>query len=199
MEQALYKLTYGLFVVSSKGENRDNALILNTVQQLTDNPKRLIFAINKANYSEKVIRETGKCNISVIDTSAPFSLFERFGFQSGRDVDKFASFPAPRSKNGLYYIDENCNAFFSVEIEDVKEYGTHSLFVGKITEDAVLSSQPSMSYEYYFANVKPKKTVEKTDSEKWVCKICGYEHEGELPDDFICPLCKHPASDFERV
>ena len=201
-KEAFYKLTYGLFVLTSKNESgKDNGCIVNTVSLLTDEPKRITVYVNKANYTEEVIRQTGEFNVCVLTESAPFSIFKQFGFQSGRDTDKMAGEDYPRMDNGLVYIPEHVNSVISAKVIGAHDYGTHTLFVAEVTEAVKLSDEKSVSYEYYLSNIKPKTpTAEKSgEKEKWVCKICGYEHEGELPEDFICPWCKHPASDFERV
>ena len=198
---AMYKLTYGLFVLTTKEGEKHNGCIVNTVSMLTDNPKRITVFVNKANYTEELIRKTGVFNATVLTESAPFSLFQHFGFQSGRDVDKFAGTAYPTTENGLYYIPDNANAVISARVIDAHDYGTHTLFVAEVTEAKTLSEEKSVTYEYYQNNIKarPAAAPTPTDKEKWVCKVCGYTHEGELPADFICPWCKHPAEDFEKV
>jgi flavin reductase (DIM6/NTAB) family NADH-FMN oxidoreductase RutF/rubredoxin len=171
---------------------------------LTDNPTRIVVFVNKANYSEELLRKTGVFNVSILSESAPFDIFKQFGFQSGRDVDKFAGGMYATSENGLYYLPEHANAVLSAKVVDSHDYGTHTLFVAEVTEAKKLNNEKSVTYEYYQSNIKPKpqaaKVEEPSAKGKWVCKICGYVHEGEeLPDDFICPWCKHPASDFEKV
>ena len=206
-KEAMWKLTYGLFVLTTKDQSgKDNGCIVNTVSMLTDEPKRITVYVNKANYTEEVIRKTGVFNACVLTESAPFSIFKQFGFQSGRDTDKTSGKSYPRTENGLIYIPENVNAVISAKVVGIHDYGTHTLFVAEVTEAVKLSNEKSVTYEYYLSNIKPKPTAqpaekpsETAQNEKWVCKICGYEHEGPLPDDFICPWCKHPASDFERV
>lgn len=209
-QKALYKLTYGLFVLTAKEGDKDNGCIINTAQMLTSEPTRVVAFVNKSNYTEGMIARTGVFNVSILQRDVPFALFKHFGFQSGKDVDKFAGRVYPRSENGLYYIYENSNAYLSCKVVGQHDYGTHTLFVGEVVEGKVLSDKGSISYEQYLTEVKPQRkpapapapTQEKSEApktEKWVCKVCGYEHEGPLPDDFICPWCKHPASDFERV
>lgn len=205
-KQAIYKLTYGLYVLTSKDENKQNACIVNTVNLLTDNPKRITVFVNKANYSEELLRKNSVFNVSVLTESAPFSIFEKFGFSSGRDVDKFAGTNYPKAENGLYYIDEHTNAYLSAKVIDCYDYGTHTLFVAEVTEAKQLSEEQSVTYQYYQDHIKPKPQAAQSEpskdstTHKWVCKICGYVHEGEeLPDDFICPWCKHPAEDFEQI
>ncbi len=198
---AMYKLTYGLFVLTVKDGEKHNGCIVNTVSMLTDNPKRITVFVNKANYTEELIRKTGVFNATVLTESAPFSLFQHFGFQSGRDVDKFEGKAYPTTENGLYYIPENANAVISARVIDAHDYGTHTLFVAEVTEAKTLSEEKSVTYEYYQNNIKARPAAAPTEEgkEKWVCKVCGYTHEGELPADFICPWCKHPAEDFEKV
>lgn len=200
--KAMYKISYGLYLLTTKDENgKDNGCIVNTVSMITDNPKRIAVFVNKSNYTESVLKKTRAFNVSVLSESAPFSIFKRFGFQSGRTVDKFENFPCPRSGNGLYYLGEHANALISAWVVDAYDYGTHTVFIAEVADCETLSSEPSMTYAYYQSNVKPKPqaaaSTEKT--EKWVCTVCGYVHEGPLPDDFICPWCKHPASDFEKI
>ena len=199
-KQAMYKLTYGLFVVTTKKDEGQNGCIVNTVSMLTDEPKRITVFVNKANYTEQLLRENKQFNVSVLTESTPFSVFERFGFQSGKTVDKFADVNYPTAENGLYYLPQNANAVISAKVVDCHDYGTHTLFVAEVTSAKTLSDEKSVTYEYYQNNIKPKPQAKADGQEKWVCKICGYVHEGEeLPDDFICPWCKHPASDFEKI
>ena len=183
---------------------KQNGCIVNTVSMITDNPTRIVVFVNKANYSEELLRKTGVFNVSILTESTPFETFKQFGFQSGRNVDKFEGGMYATSENGLYYLPEHTNAVLSGKVVDMLDYGTHTLFVAEVTEAKKLSDEKSVTYEYYQSNIKPKpqaaKTEEPSAKGKWVCKICGYVHEGdELPDDFICPWCKHPASDFEKV
>ncbi|MBE5739950.1 MAG: flavin reductase [Clostridiales bacterium] len=207
---AMYQLTYGLFVLTTTDGAKQNGCIVNTVSMLTDNPKRITVFVNKANYSEELLRKTGVCNVSILTEKTPFDIFRQFGFQSGRDVDKFAGGSYPTTENGLYYLPEYANAVISAKVIDAYEYDTHTLFVAEVTEAVNLSNEPSVTYAYYQSNIKPKPQTAPTEAEKpadgekkqgkWVCKICGYTHEGEeLPEDFICPWCKHPAEDFERI
>lgn len=198
---AMYKITYGLYMLTTTDGEKQNGCIVNTVNMLTDNPKRITVFVNKANYTEELLRKTGVFNVSVLTKSAPFELFKQFGFVSGRDKDKFEGGRYETSENGLYYLPEHANALISGKVVDCYDYGTHTLFVAEVTEAKKLSDEESVSYEYYQANIKqkPQAVAAPSDKEKWVCKVCGYTHEGELPDDFICPWCKHPASDFEKV
>lgn len=196
---SMFKLSYGLFVLTAKDGEKDNGCIINTASQVTDEPNRITVAVNKTNYTCDMIRKTGEFNISVLDTTAPFSVFEHFGFQSGRDVNKFENCKNDsRTENGIIYIPKYTNAVISAKVTQTVEFETHILFIADVTEAKVLSDNASMTYQYYFDNVKPKPA--KTNKKGWVCKICGYVYEGEtLPDDYICPLCKHPASDFEPI
>ena len=199
-KEAMYKISYGLFMLTTTDGEKQNGCIVNTVSMITDEPKRIVVFVNKANYSEELLRKTGIFNVSILSKSAPFEIFKRFGFQSGRDVDKFDGGRYATSANGLYYLPEYANAFISAKVVDFYDYGTHTLFVAEVTEAKTLSSEASVTYEYYQSDIKPKpEAVKKEEGEKWVCRICGYTHEGELPDDFICPWCKHPADDFEKV
>lgn len=200
-KEAMYKISYGLFVLTTKYGEKQNGCIVNTVSMLTDNPTRIVVFVNKANYTEELVRKSGILNVSVLTESAPFELFKQFGFCSGRDTDKFAGQSYPQTENGVNYIPTHVNAVISAKVIDAHDYGTHTLFVAEVTEAKKLSDEKSVTYEYYQSHIKPKPQpqVQKTDKEKWVCKICGYVHEGELPDDFICPWCKHPASDFEKM
>ncbi len=195
---ALFKIGYGLYVVTSNDGKKDNGLIVNTVSQLTDSPKRIAVTINKANYSHHIIKQTGKMNVCCLSTEAPFSVFEAFGFVSGRNVDKFANCTPQRSGNGLVYLPQYCNAFLSLKVEQYLDLESHGMFICSVTEAQVLSDTETMTYSYYQSNVKPKPKT--TQKKGYVCKICGYVYEGEpLPEDFICPWCKHGASDFEPI
>lgn len=197
---AMFKLSYGLFVLTAKDGDKDNGCITNTVMQVTDATKRIAIAVNKANYTHDMIKKTGEFNVSVLTTEAPFKLFKQFGFQSGRDVDKFAeSGVSARTVNGISYVPEYANAVISGKVVETQEYDTHTLFVAEVTEAAVLSNVPSVTYQYYFDHIKPQPQPT-TEKSGYVCKICGYIYEGEeLPADFICPLCKHGAEDFEKL
>ncbi|MBE7068446.1 MAG: flavin reductase [Clostridiales bacterium] len=198
-KEAMYKISYGLFVLMTKYGEKQNGCIVNTVSMLTDNPTRIVVFVNKANYTEELIRKSGELNVSILTEKTPFDIFKQFGFCSGRDTDKFAGKTYPQMENGIFYLPEYTNAVISAKVVDAHDYGTHTLFVAEVTEAKKLSNEKSVTYEYYQNNIKPKPQAEKSNTEKWVCKICGYVHEGELPDDFICPWCKHPASDFEKI
>ena len=202
--KAMYKLSYGLFVLTAKRGEKDNGCITNTAIQVTSEPNRISIAVNKANYTHNMVLETGKFNVSIISEKADFDLFKHFGFQSGRDVDKFADFTdCARAENGIFYITKGTNAVISAEVEQSIDLGSHTLFIAKVTDLMVLDAASSATYEYYQNNIKPKPQAvgtTPTGQTIWRCRICGYEYVGEeLPEDFICPLCKHPASDFEKV
>lgn len=195
---ALFNIGYGLYVVTSNDGKKDNGLIVNTVTQVTNTPNRIAVTINKDNYSHHIIKQTGIMNINCLSQDAPFSEFEKFGFQSGRSVDKFAGEEVLRSDNGLVFLSKHINSFMSLKVEQYVDLGTHGMFICNITESRVISNVETMTYTYYQNNVKPKP---KTEGKKgFVCKVCGYVYEGdELPEDFICPLCKHGAADFEPI
>lgn len=196
----MYKLTYGLFVVTAKEGDKDNGCIVNTVSQVTTSPNRITVAINKQNYTHDMIMNTGIFNVSILTEKSKFSTYQNFGFQSGKDVDKFEKFTFKRAENGVVYIPEETNAFISAKVVEKIDLGTHTLFIADVTDAEVLSEDTSVTYEYYHKNIKP---APKKDDEKktgWICIICGYIYEGEeLPADFICPLCKHGAEDFRKL
>lgn len=195
-KEALFKIGYGLYVAITNDGERDNAAIINTVCQLTDN--RVAVTVNRKNYTCETIKKTGKLNINCLCETAPFSLFEDFGFRSGRDVDKLAGYDKFRSGNGLCVLVDHTNAFMSLEVCESVELDTHVLFICAIAEAKVISDADTLTYSYYHKNIKPKPTAKKAGG--YICKICGYVYEGEtLPEDFVCPLCKHPASDFEPL
>ncbi len=217
---AMYKLSYGLFVCTAKQGDKINGCIINTAIQVASDPNTISIAINKANYTHNMVKETGKCNISVIGNSATFDLFKHFGFQSGRDVDKFAESKKDSSasdkytigetgiayslaENDIPYILTGVNSYFSLEVIQTVDLGSHTLFICKPLEMEVLSDVSSCTYEYYQNNIKPKPEAVGTTPKGetvWRCRICGYEWVGEeLPDDFICPICKHPKADFEKI
>ena len=197
---AMFSLSYGLFVLTARDGAKDNGCIINTVTQLTNSPKRISIAVNKANLTHDMILKTGVFNVSVLSNDAPFAMFQHYGFQSGRDVDKFADVQGmARATNGVYYIPYCTSAFLSAKVTQTVEFETHTLFIADVTEAQTLSNTPSMTYAYYFANVKPKPAALQEQT-GWVCKICGWVYEGEeLPPDIICPLCKHGAADFEKL
>lgn len=195
---ALFKIGYGLYVVTSNDGTKDNGLIVNTVTQLTDNPNRIAVNINKANYSHHVIKNTGVMNVNCLSVDAPFEIFQRFGFQSGRTADKFAGMETLRSDNGLVFLPKYINAFMSLKVEQYVDLDTHGMFICTVTEARVMNDRETMTYNYYHSNVKPKPQTE--GKKGFVCKVCGWVYEGEtLPDDIVCPLCKHGAADFEPI
>ena len=203
-KKAMYKLTYGLFVLTANENGKDNGCIINTAIQAAGDPNQVSISVSKQNYTHDMIVRTGKFTVSSITEKADFSLFKRFGFQSGKDTDKFQGFDGwMRGINGVTYITEGTNAYISVEVEQSVDLGSHTLFIGKVTDMEVLSDDKSVTYEFYQSNIKPKPeqvgTTPKGET-VWRCIICGYEYVGEeLPEDFICPWCKHPASDFEKI
>ena len=200
----MYKLSYGLFVLTAKDEKKANGCITNTAIQVALEPDQLSLAVNKTNFTHDMVMNTRKANVSVISEVADFELFKHFGFQSGQDLDKFASFTDYKvAENGIPFITKGTNAYFSLDIKQTLDLGSHTLFIGEPTAMEVLDATASATYAYYQDNIKPKpeKVREtKTGQTVWRCRICGYEYVGEeLPEDFICPVCKHPASDFEKV
>ena len=203
-KKAMYKLTYGLFVLTANENGKDNGCIINTAIQAAGDPNQVSISVSKQNYTHDMIVRTGKFTVSSITEKADVSLFKRFGFQSGKDTDKFQGFDGwMRGINGVTYITESTNAYISVEVEKSVDLGSHTLFIGKVTDMEVLSDDKSVTYEFYQSNIKPKPeqvgTTPKGET-VWRCIICGYEYVGEeLPEDFICPWCKHPASDFEKI
>ena len=203
-KKAMYKLSYGLFVLTAKDGEKDNGCIVNTAIQAASASNQISICVNKANYTHDMIMKTKEFTVSSLSQEAKFELFKQFGFQSGRDVNKFDAFSAcERGQNGIYYITEGTNAFISVKVDKTVDLGSHTMFIGEVTDMETLSEAPSVTYEYYLNHIKPKPEAVGTTKDGqtvWRCKICGYEYVGEeLPDDFICPLCKHPASDFEKV
>ena len=199
--KAMFKLSYGLFVLTAKDGGKDNGCIINTASQVTSEPNRITIAVNKSNYTHDMIKKTGIFNVSILSQDVTFDTFKHFGFQSGRDTEKFEGYAdAERSANGLFYLTKGSNALISAKVADMIEFETHTLFIADVTECRVLSDVESVTYAYYFAHIKPKPQPVEESRVGWVCKICGYVYEGEeLPADFICPLCKHPASDFEKL
>ncbi len=193
----MYALSYGIFVLSVKGKTHTGC-ITNTFMQVTSNPYTAVLAVNKSNYTHDILIDTKKCNISVLTTDVPFSVIEQFGFKSGRDCDKFTEIDyAKEAENGLKYIDRYANAIICCEVMDTADFGTHTLFTVKITDAQKLSDKASLTYEHYQSSVKPKPAKK---SKGWQCSVCGYIYEGEqLPEDFICPLCKHGAEDFVKL
>ena len=198
---AMFKIGYGLYVLTAKENGFDNGCIINTVTQVTSDPCRITVAVNKANKTHDMVLATGVFNVSVLTNSASFDIFKAFGFRSGKDTDKFADYSAVnRSENGLLYVTESTNAYISAKVISATDLGTHTLFLADVIDCDVLSGETSVTYDYYHKYIKPKPETRKSAKVYYRCKICGYIHESdELPADFICPLCKHPASDFERV
>ena len=195
---ALFNIGYGLYVVTSNDGKKDNGLIVNTVAQVSDSPNRIAVTINKANYSHHIIKQTGILNVNCLSVDAPFSVFKQFGFVSGRTVDKFEGMEVLRSDNGLVFLTRYINSFMSLKVENYIDLGSHGMFICSVTEARVVSDRETMTYTYYQKNVKPKPQTE--GKKGFVCKVCGYIYEGdELPEDFICPLCKHGAADFEPI
>ena len=201
--KTMYKLSYGLFVLTSAAGGRESGCIINTAGQVTSEPNRISIAVNQSNLTHDLVKESGRFNLSILSESAGFDTFRRFGFQSGRKVDKFAGYEAcRRSPNGLYYVAAGTNGWISATVERAIDLGTHTLFIAGVDDMELLSEEPSATYAYYQAHIKPQ--PQKTDAPAgktvWRCRVCGYVYEGEeLPGDFICPLCKHPAADFEKV
>lgn len=201
-KKAMYNLTYGLFVLTARSEGRDSGCIINTAGQVTSTPNRISIAVNKDNFTHDLVKASGKFNISILSEAADFGLFQHFGFQSGRTVDKFADFAdCKRSENGLFYVTRGTNAYISATVEQTIDLGSHTLFIAAVDDMEVLSDVPSATYSYYQSSIKPKpQPAAAQNKTTWRCTVCGYVYEGEtLPPDFVCPLCKHPASDFEKV
>ena len=195
-QDALFKISYGLYVITCKSGKKDNGIIVNTVTQVTNTPNRIAVIINKESFSHKIIKNTKVMNINCLTEQTPFSMIENFGFKSGRNYDKFQNIEYTHSKNGIIVLKEFTNAFISLETENYIDIDTHGMFICKITESEIISNKKSLTYSYYQDNIKPKVKAKKG----FVCKICGYIYEGDtLPEDYICPLCKHPASDFEKI
>lgn len=202
-QQVIYKLSYGLFVLTSAFEGRESGCIINTAGQVTSEPNRVSITVNKSNFTHDLVKESGQFNLSILSESAGFDIFKHFGFQSGRDADKFAGYAAcRRSANGLYYVTAGTNGFLSAAVERTLDLGTHTLFIAGVDDMEPISDAPSATYAYYQSHIKPQPQKAGIADGKtvWRCRVCGYIYEGEeLPEDFICPLCKHPASDFEKV
>ena len=200
-QKALYSINCGLFVLTAEESGKQNGCTINTVMQVSQLPIKISVTVDKSNYTTDMILRTGKFVVSCIDETASFDLFKRFGFVSGRDTDKFADFDAFKAApNGINYITQSTNAYICANVTDTIDVGTHYMFIAEVSDAEALSDAPSASYSYYHSNIKPAPNKSATEKSRWVCKICGYVYEGdELPEDFVCPLCKHPASDFERI
>jgi flavin reductase (DIM6/NTAB) family NADH-FMN oxidoreductase RutF/rubredoxin len=200
---AMFALSYGLFVLTARLGEKDNGCIINTATQVTATPNRIAITVNKANYTHDMIQATGIFTLSVLSEQADFPLFQRFGFQSGRDVDKFAGFEdhVVRGENGVLRVTQGVSAWLSCKVTSTLDLGTHTMFLADVEDGDVVSSDPSVTYAYYQAHIKPKpQTPPPSAKKRWVCRICGYVYEGDtLPTDFICPVCKHPAADFELL
>ncbi|MDE5863011.1 MAG: flavin reductase [Lachnospiraceae bacterium] len=196
--KVMNKLSYGLFVLTAKDGDRDNGCIINTAAQVTTLPNRIIITVNKDNYTHDMIIKTGEFNISVLDESADFDTFKNFGFQSGRETDKFAQITFARAENGIAYLTKQCNSFISGKVTDKVDLGTHTMFVAEVTGGEVLSDNASATYAYYHANIKP--SANPVEKKGFVCTVCGYIYEGDtLPADYVCPVCKHGAEDFKPL
>lgn len=202
-QKVMYKLSYGLFVLTSAASGGESGCIINTASQVTSQPNRISIAVNKSNFTHGLVKESGRFNLSILSEAAGFGTFQHFGFQSGRDVDKFAGYEAcRRSANGLYYVTDGTNGLISATVEQSVDLGSHTLFIAGVNDLEELSDVPSATYAYYQSHIKPAPAKPASPAGKtvWRCRVCGYIYEGEeLPEDFICPLCKHPASDFEQV
>ena len=201
-KKAMYNLTYGLFVLTARLDEKDSGCIINTAGQVTSSPNRISITVNKENYTHDLIQQGGKFNISILSEQASFETVRHFGFQSGRTVDKFAGYAdCRRSANGLYYVTAGTNAYISAAVEQAVDLGSHTMFIASVEDMEVLSGDPSATYAYYQASIKPKPEQQAVPGKTvWRCTVCGYIYEGEeLPPDFVCPLCKHPASDFEKA
>lgn len=196
-DSALFRISYGMFVLTVRAGLRDNGCVINTAMQVTDDPERILVALNKKHYTHELLQQSNRLNLSVLSTAASFSLYRQFGFQSGREGDKFVGFEAAkRSQNGLYYLTAGTNAFLSGEIEERRDLGSHTLYVARVTDGEILSGAPSATYQYYREQVKPAAGA----GRGYVCRVCGYRYPGEvLPPDFECPICGHGAADFEAV
>ena len=197
-KQAMYKLSYGLFILTAREGGKDNGCIVNTVAQVTTSPNRITVAVNKQNLTHDMILSTSLLNASILSVDAPFEVYRHFGFQSGRDVNKFPGTSFPRAENGLVYIPYSACAYLSGKVVSATDLGTHTLFLCDVTDAKVLTDAEPVTYAYYQANIKPQ--PQPVETKGWRCKICGYVYEGDpLPEDFVCPLCKHGADDFEKI
>ena len=195
----LFKIGYGLYVLTANEQGKDNGCIVNTVMQVTSDPCQIAVCVNKNNYTCEMIQHTKKFNVSILAEGVSFDVFKNFGFQSGRNTDKFTNFTdVKRSPNGVLYITKNTNAYMSAYVQQEIDLGTHIMFIAQLVEAEILSDKPTVTYDYYQKNIKPK--PQKSEKKGWRCKICGYIYENEnLPPDFICPICKHGAVDFEKI
>ena len=196
---ALFKIGYGLYILTSNEQDKDNGCIVNTVMQVTSDPCQIAVCVNKNNYTCEMIQHTRKFNVSVLSEGVSFDVFKNFGFQTGRNTEKFTNFnDVKRTPNGVLYITKDTNAYFSAYVQQEIDLGTHIMFIAQLVEAEVLSEKPTVTYDFYQKNIKPKPQT--TDKKGWRCKICGYVYENEnLPNDFVCPICKHGAIDFEKI
>lgn len=200
--EAIFKISYGLYVLTAREKGRDNGCIINTAQLVTDNPLQISITVNKESLTHDMILNTGLFNVNILDVDAPQSIFEKFGYVSGKDEDKFGDCDSVDnySKNGIRYLKNYINAYISARVTKTVDVGTHTIFIAEITDAVEISQKESLTYEYYQKNIKPTPKAENGKGTKWVCKVCGYVYEGEnLPKDFVCPWCKHGAIDFEKV
>ncbi|MBQ5974289.1 MAG: flavin reductase [Bacteroidales bacterium] len=204
-QNALFKLSYGLYVLTAREGDKDNGCIINVAPQLTDTPLQMLVSVNKQNYTHDMIVRTGLFNVSLLTEHTPMTVIQHFGFQSGRDVNKFENCEVEmRSGNGLLYVPRYTNAYISGKVNQMVDLGTHTLFIAEVTESVLLNNDPSLTYEYYHQHIKPKPAAQAATAgdgkTRWVCQTCGYVYEGdEMPDDFICPWCKHGKADFIRM
>lgn len=198
-KKAMYHLTYGLFILTAKEGDKDNGCIVNTVSQVTTEPNRIVVAVNKKNYTHDMIVRTGVFNVSILTEQSKFDTYKHWGFQSGADVDKTEAITYSRAENGVIYIAEETNAYLSAKVVSATDLGTHTLFLADVTDGSVLSEGASVTYSYYQNNIKSAPAA--TEKKKgYICTVCGYIYEGDvLPEDFVCPWCKHPASDFKKI
>lgn len=196
----MYKLSYGLFVLTAKDGEKDNGCIINTAIQVTISPNRIVMAVNKENYTHDMIVKTGEFNLSVLDESSKFDMYKHFGYQSGKDTDKSKGIAYKRSANGLMYVTEGVNAYLSCKVVSQTDLGSHTLFLADVTDGEILDKTESVTYAYYQKNIKPIPQVKEEQKKGYICEVCGYIYEGdELSADYICPICKHPASDFRKL
>lgn len=197
-KKVMNKISYGLYVLTAKKGEQHNGCIINTLEQVTTSPNRVSITVSKENYTHDMVMATGEFNVSIIDEAAKFDLFKHFGFQSGREVNKFENYPLNIAENGIAYVTEGTNGYVSAKVVQSIDLGTHTMFIADVTGGEILAEEASATYDFYHKNIKEMPGEEKA-SGSWVCKICGYVYEGDpIPDDFVCPWCKHPASDFEK-
>ena len=198
-KEVMFKISYGLYVLTAKDGDKHNGCIINTLQQVTESPSRVSITVNKENFTHDMVMKTGEFNVSIISEAASFDMFKHFGFQSGRDVNKFADYPMAIGENGIAYVTEGVNSYVSGKVIQTVDLGTHTMFIADVTGGEVLNEAASATYDYYHKNIKVMPGEDSAKSSGWVCQICGYEYEGEdLPADFVCPWCKHGAADFKK-